>query len=176
MKSSLLENTISILRESETAICCVESCTGGQIASAFTEFSGISDVFWGSFVVYHNSAKELLGVLPSLIQEKGAVSSEVAAALAEQGLSKMQKAIQTSKGFSQLKAKNLICISTTGVAGPTGGSIEKPVGLCYLGIASTFKASQTEKFQTMKVANRMDTQSQFCEKAFELLHQYLKNT
>ena len=94
-----------------------ESCTGGLVAALLTEIPGASDVFERGYVTYSNRAKEAdLGVPPALIQEFGAVSSEVALAMAEGALAR--------SGAS-------IALSVTGIAGPDGGSPEKPVGLVY---------------------------------------------
>lgn len=99
-------------------IVTAESCTGGLIAGALTEIPGSSDVVDRGFVVYSNRAKtELLGVPPALIGEYGAVSEEVARAMA-------QGALKESGAE--------LAVSCTGIAGPSGGSAEKPVGLVHM--------------------------------------------
>jgi nicotinamide-nucleotide amidase len=104
-----------------------ESCTGGLIAAALTHFGGSSDVFERGFVTYSNEAKtELLGVPALLIKRHGAVSEEVARAMAEGALV-----------FSRAN----VAVSATGVAGPGGGSEEKPVGLVWFAIATRGGAS-----------------------------------
>jgi nicotinamide-nucleotide amidase len=98
-----------------------ESCTGGLIAGALTAIAGSSDVIEGGFVTYSNAAKTtLLGVPAALIERVGAVSAEVAAAMAEGVL-------------SHLPATDL-AISVTGIAGPGGATPGKPVGLVYFGL------------------------------------------
>jgi len=110
-----------LLTERGLAVCTAESCTGGLIAQRLTEISGSSRYFLGGVVTYSNEAKiSLLGVPANLFDEVGAVSYEVAAAMAE----------NARKHFGADYA-----ISVTGIAGPTGGTREKPVGLIYIGIA-----------------------------------------
>ena len=100
-------------------LATAESCTGGLIAASLTEVAGSSDVVERGFVTYSNEAKsELLGVPAALIAEMGAVSAEVAEAMAEGALAQ-----------SHADA----AVSVTGIAGPGGGTAEKPVGLVYLG-------------------------------------------
>ena len=100
-------------------LATAESCTGGLIAAALTEIAGSSDVVERGFVTYSNEAKsELLGVPVALIAEMGAVSAEVAEAMAEGALAQSHADV---------------AVSVTGIAGPDGGTAEKPVGLVYLG-------------------------------------------
>ena len=117
------------LRQRGQMMATAESCTGGLIAGACTELSGSSDWFERGFVTYSNAAKsELLGVPASLIEAHGAVSGPVAKAMAEGALA---------------HAPVQWAIAVTGVAGPTGGSAEKPVGTVWFGWA-TPAASWTE--------------------------------
>ncbi len=100
-------------------LATAESCTGGLIAASLTEIAGSSDVVERGFVTYSDEAKtELLGVPAALIADRGAVSAEVAEAMAEGALAQ-----------SHADA----AVSVTGIAGPGGGTAEKPVGLVYLG-------------------------------------------
>ena len=104
-------------------LATAESCTGGLIVDMITALPGVSPCYPGGVVSYANEAKiELLGVPKNLIELHGAVSAEVAAAMAEGVRSKFNTDIG---------------LSTTGVAGPTGGTPEKPVGLVYLGLSTT---------------------------------------
>jgi PncC family amidohydrolase len=102
-------------------VASAESCTGGLIAHAITQVPGSSGYFRGAIVAYANEAKtDVLGVDGSLIAGHGAVSAQVARAMAV--------AARERFGVS-------VAVSATGVAGPGGGSDEKPVGLTYLGVA-----------------------------------------
>ena len=109
------------LIEKNISVSCAESCTGGLFAGALTEIPGISQVFERGIVTYSNRAKmEELDVSPKTLEQCGAVSEETAKEMAL-GLAK--------------KTGSQLCISVTGIAGPGGGSDEKPVGLVYIGIA-----------------------------------------
>lgn len=109
------------LRAQGLMLATAESCTGGLISAYLTEVPGSSDVLERGFVTYSNEAKtELLGVPAELIKEHGAVSEEVACAMAK-------GALQHSRAD--------IAVSVTGVAGPGGGSAEKPVGLVHFAVA-----------------------------------------
>jgi len=113
-----------------TTIATAESCTGGLIAHMITALAGVSPYYLGGVVSYANEAKtELLGVPRGFLEAHGAVSPEVAAAMAE--------GVRNRLGSD-------LGLSATGVAGPTGGSAEKPVGLVYLGLA-TSKGTQTRR-------------------------------
>ncbi len=112
-------------------LATAESCTGGLIAGALTEIAGSSDVVERGFVTYSNRAKaEVLGVDPADIAEHGAVSQTVAAAMAAGALS---------------RAPVQMAVAVTGVAGPGGGSADKPVGTVWFGLAITGRAVWTER-------------------------------
>jgi nicotinamide-nucleotide amidase len=115
------EALLALCRAKGLRIATAESCTGGLIAGALTEIAGSSDVFERGFVTYSNAAKtDMLGVPASLIGTQGAVSEAVARAMAEGAI-----------------ARSLadIAVAVTGVAGPSGGSVEKPVGLVHFAVA-----------------------------------------
>lgn len=108
---------LEILRRDGGQLALAESCTGGLAASRITAIPGSSDVFWGSTVVYSNKAKEeLLGVSNRTLEAHGAVSPQVAR--------EMVLGLQSRSGCSH-------CFSVTGVAGPGGGTEDKPVGLVW---------------------------------------------
>lgn len=135
---ALAQKTIFELRTARCFLAVMESCTGGMIAAALTDIAGASEVFWGGAVCYDNSAKEkIVGVPSELIYGHGAVSREVAASLAEQGLARMRDALATAHSSTTRNHARFLCLSTTGIAGPGGGTPEKPVGLCYIGLASS---------------------------------------
>ena len=115
------EKLLALCRERGLKITTAESCTGGLIAATLTEVPGSSDVVERGFVTYSNQAKtEMLGVSNALIEKYGAVSAEVARAMAEGALRNSRAAI---------------AVSVTGVAGPGGGTAVKPVGLVHFGAA-----------------------------------------
>jgi nicotinamide-nucleotide amidase len=119
------------LRSLNLRITTAESCTGGLIAAAITDIPGSSAIFDRGYVTYANSAKtELLGVPLDMLAEHGAVSELVARAMAEGAL---------------FAANADLAIATTGIAGPDGGSDEKPVGLVWFGLARCGKPSHTER-------------------------------
>lgn len=117
----LVEKLATQLLQRHWMLATAESCTGGLIAGACTDISGSSNWFERGFVTYSNAAKtELLGVPAALIETHGAVSEDVARAMAA-------GAVQHS--LAQ------VAVAVTGVAGPTGGTAEKPVGLVWFGFA-----------------------------------------
>jgi nicotinamide-nucleotide amidase len=112
-------------------LAAAESCTGGMLAERITSVPGSSRYFLGGAVVYDNSLKsELAGVPPLLIAEHGAVSGQVAAALAE-GI--------------RAKCKATLGVGITGIAGPGGGSEEKPVGLVFHALADGTNTEVVER-------------------------------
>jgi nicotinamide-nucleotide amidase len=109
------------LRESGQTLAVAESCTSGMLGMHITQVPGSSDYFRGGVLCYSNDAKiDLCGVPAELLQKHGAVSAEVAEALA----SGVRQSLHSSIG-----------LSITGIAGPGGGSPEKPVGLVYIGVS-----------------------------------------
>ncbi len=114
----LAQAVVRTLAAQRLTCAAAESCTGGLVGHLLTEVSGSSACFWGSAVTYSDEAKRrVLGVPARLLQARGAVSAEVAQAMAA--------------GARDLHAVD-IAVSITGVAGPGGGSVEKPVGTVYL--------------------------------------------
>lgn len=130
---SAAETLLGDLRERRLQIATAESCTGGLIAAYLTEVAGSSDVFDRGFVTYTVEAKaELLGVPKALIQDKGAASPEVAKAMADGALS---------------VSRAHLCVAVTGIAGPAGGTENKPVGLVYIAIARRDRPTRSTEFQ-----------------------------
>lgn len=122
---SLPRLLIDRLEKSEMKVATAESCTGGLISKLLTDEPGVSEVFDCGVCSYANAIKEkILGVSDDDLKTKGAVSPEVAAQMA-QGVRKLADAD--------------LGLSTTGIAGPTGGSEEKPVGTVFIGISTTDK-------------------------------------
>ncbi len=118
-----IENSLILaLRERKMTFACAESCTGGLIAKRITDISGCSDVFLGGCVTYANEAKmALLDVKEETLAAHGAVSAETA--------------IEMARGVRKKLGAD-IGVSTTGIAGPTGGTPEKPVGTVFVGIST----------------------------------------
>lgn len=122
---------IEKLRLSSQTVATAESCTGGLLAHNLTNVPGSSAVFLEGVVSYSNDAKvRLLGISEELIQTKGAVSAEVAQAMAEE---------------IQKKSDAIFGLATTGFAGPSGGTEEKPVGTVFLAIAQKEKPTKVWK-------------------------------
>jgi nicotinamide-nucleotide amidase len=123
---------VKLLKQRNETLATAESCTGGLIANQITNVSGASDVFVAGYVTYANSAKsDVLNVDSKLIEKHGAVSEAVARAMAE---------------GARTRAGSTRAIATTGIAGPTGGSDQKPVGTVYIALASRDSKTLTMKF------------------------------
>jgi nicotinamide-nucleotide amidase len=122
---------LAACRSKGIMLATAESCTGGLIVATLTAIAGSSDVVDRGFVTYSNEAKhEMIGVPVALIETHGAVSEAVAASMADGALARSRAAI---------------AISVTGVAGPGGGTVEKPVGLVCFGLARTGTPAFTER-------------------------------
>ena len=119
MQMVLAEEVVSLLKNEKMTVTTVESCTGGLLSAALVDVAGVSDVFHQGYVTYANEAKQsLVGVNPETLACYGAVSEQTAREMAEGGA----------------KAANAdAALAVTGIAGPDGGSKEKPVGLVYIG-------------------------------------------
>jgi nicotinamide-nucleotide amidase len=115
------EVIVSLLSERKETLAIAESCTGGSLANRITNVPGASEVFVAGFVCYANQAKiDMLDVDPELIEKHGAVSEAVAHRLAES---------------ARRRARTTYALATTGIAGPTGGSPDKPIGTAYIALA-----------------------------------------
>lgn len=151
-----IELLATALRSKGQRICTAESCTGGLIAKSFTDLAGSSDWFERGFVSYSNEAKnEMLGVPTSIIEDYGAVSEAVAVAMASGALR-----------FSHAQCS----IAVTGVAGPGGGSDEKPVGTVWIAVASEDQARAcVYQFDGDRDTVRMATLRSAIKMALELI-------
>ena len=117
---SFNKKIVTLLKRKKLKIAIAESCTGGMLSSSFTSISGASKVFLIGLVTYSDQAKmEILKVPKKIIQKHGAVS--------------VQCCLSMVNNLSKI-SKSKFCISVTGIAGPKGGSKQKPVGLVYIGI------------------------------------------
>lgn len=127
----LARETLDTCRGRALKLCTAESCTGGLVAAYLTGIAGSSEVFERGFVTYSNEAKsELLAVPVQLILRHGAVSEEVALAMAEGALA---------------NSRADVSVAVTGIAGPGGGSADKPVGLVYVAAARRGKPVAVER-------------------------------
>ena len=151
----MVELLLQLCREKGLRLATAESCTGGMIAAALTDIAGSSEVFECGFVTYSNAAKsDMLGVVAALIEAQGAVSEPVASAMAEGALKHSQADI---------------AVAVTGIAGPGGGSGEKPVGTVWIGLCKRGEKPQAylHHFSGDRAAVRQKTVNQ----ALEYLHE-----
>lgn len=156
----LIEVVADKLKAEKLTISTAESCTGGLLASTFTDVPGISEVYEGGFVTYSNQAKiREIGVSEKTLKEYGAVSEQVAYQMAEG----VRRVAETDIG-----------ISITGIAGPDGGSADKPVGLAYVGIAAKH---ETKVFKILiKPSNRTYNKRIFMLRMLRILNEKLDET
>ena len=153
------EKIVHFLKEKGYTITTAESCTGGLLAGRILNVSGASSVYNEGHITYSNEAKErLLGVSHETLETYGAVSKQTAEEMA--------------KGAARA-AKADVGLSTTGIAGPTGGTPDKPVGLVYVGCAIDDEVAVEEcRFQGTREENR----NAAVEAALQLLWRKLSNS
>jgi len=145
---------VALCKAKGLRLATAESCTGGLVAGAVTDIPGSSAVLTHGFVTYANEAKtQMLGVTEALLATYGAVSSETAAAMAS--------------GAKQRSGAN-IAVSTTGIAGPDGGSAEKPVGTVWFGLATPHGVTT---YHRIFPGSRSDVRRASVEFALALLQQ-----
>jgi nicotinamide-nucleotide amidase len=129
--SDLEEAVVKLLTERKQTLAVAESCTGGYLAHRITNVPGASAVLLAGYVTYSNEAKApMLGIEPRLISEHGAVSKQVALAMAE---------------GARLYAKANFALATTGIAGPAGGTEEKPVGTVFIALAADGRPTSVKR-------------------------------
>ena len=151
-----MKKLFEFLKENNLTISTAESCTGGMIASAITNVSGASEFFGTGVVTYSNDAKiKLIGVQKETLEKYGAVSEQTACEMAE--------------GILMLGNAD-VSVAVTGIAGPTGGTAEKPVGLVYIGVSGKFG---TFAYKNNFNGNRDEVRTQTVIRAFELVYDYL---
>ena len=144
----LNKKIVSFLRNRKLKLAIAESCTGGMLSSAITSVSGASKVFSMGLVTYSNQAKmSILKVPKKIIQKYGAVS--------------IQCCLSMVNNLSKI-SKSKVCVSITGIAGPKGGTKEKPIGLVYIGVKkgktllikeNRFKSKNRNSIQRSTVRN-----------------------
>ncbi len=125
---------VTSLKQSGMRICCAESCTGGMIAAAITDIAGSSAVFSRGFVTYSNQAKiNMLGVKPETLNFYGAVSGQTVSEMASGAIT----ASEDEADFA---------VAVSGIAGPDGGTVEKPVGLVYICVLKKGEVGQVTRY------------------------------
>jgi len=156
MDNHTVEEISTLLKQKKLSVATAESCTGGLIAHTLTNISGSSDYFDRGIVSYSNKAKmQLLNVSEEILNDYGAVSMQVAKVMAEN---------------VRIKSNVDIGIATTGIAGPLGGTKNKPVGLVYIGI-STKDETVVKNFHFS--GNRLENKKETCKTALFMLKEML---
>ena len=154
------KSIIALATEKGLTIGTAESCTGGLIGGAITALPGSSAVFKGSIVAYDNSIKtKLLGVSPSVIGKYGAVSEKTAERMAAGAVERL--AVD-------------IAVSVTGIAGPGGGTEDKPVGTVWMGLAT--KDSVTATHFAYGDIGRNRVRDQACMDALKMMSSYIETS
>jgi len=152
MKKKIIQ-IINLLKRKKLKISAAESCTGGMLSSAITSVSGASKVFTMGLVTYSNQAKmSILKVPKKIIQKHGAVS--------------IQCCLSMVNNLSKI-SKSKVCVSITGIAGPSGGTKQKPVGLVYIGVKNGKKVIVSKS--QFKNKGRSSIQKATIKKSLELL-------
>ena len=150
---------VASLKQSGMRICCAESCTGGMIAAAMTDIAGSSAVFSRGFVTYSNQAKiNMLGVKPETLNLYGAVSGQTVSEMASGAIT----ASEDEADFA---------IAVSGIAGPDGGTVEKPVGLVYICVLKKGEVGQVSRY--VFDGNRHAIRTQTVKKALENILQLI---
>ena len=156
MSASLEGDVVRLLVERGLTLAVAESCTGGLVGHRITGVPGSSACFRGGVIAYHNEVKAaLLGVPEEILEREGAVSEAVALAMA--------------RGVRERLAAGL-GVAVTGVAGPTGGTLEKPVGLVYVALADAAGARSRRHLWS---GDRWQNKERSAEAALQLLKEYL---
>ena len=147
------QKIVSLLKRKKLKLAIAESCTGGMLSSAITSVSGSSKVFTMGLITYSNQAKtSILKIPKQIIKKNGAVS--------------VQSCLAMVNNLSKI-SKSKVCISITGIAGPKGGTKQKPVGLVYIGVKIGKKVIVNKC--NFKNNGRTFVQKQTVKKAFNLL-------
>lgn len=150
---TLEEELGQILKEKKLTIATAESCTGGLVSSRLTDISGSSDYVMLNFVTYANEAKnKVLGVSWDILNDYGAVSEQCAKAMAE--------GLQKATGCD-------VALCTTGIAGPTGGTAEKPIGLMFTSVKYN-GITTVKEIRLSPDLNRIEMKQKFAHEALKL--------
>ncbi len=152
MKKELIK-LIYLLRKKRLKLAIAESCTGGMLSSTITSVSGSSKIFTMGLVTYSNESKtSILKVPKKIIQKHGAVS--------------IQCCLSMVNNLSKI-SKSKVCVSITGIAGPSGGTKQKPIGLVYIGVKNGKKVIVSKS--QFKNKGRSSIQKTTVKKSLELL-------
>ncbi len=155
---ALAKEINSIMRKEGLTLSVAESCTGGLVSKLLTDVPGSSDFFAGGIISYSNEVKaRVLGVTPATLEGHGAVSPETAREMAE--------------GVLELVGTDL-SVAITGIAGPSGGSAAKPVGLVYIALAGKNRETSVKKFRFS--GSREEIRESSAAAAIEMLLAILK--
>ena len=150
---------VTSLKQSGTRICCAESCTGGMIAAAITDIAGSSAVFSRGFVTYSNQAKiNMVGVKPETLNLYGAVSGQTVSEMASGAIT----ASEDEADFA---------VAVSGIAGPDGGTDEKPVGLVYICVLKKGKVGQVRRY--VFDGDRQSVRTQTVENALKTILSFM---
>ena len=167
--TSSAKQAIQSLTQRRLTLAVAESCTGGLIGHLLTEVPGSSQAFLGGVVAYHNRAKvAILGVDEALLEREGAVSEAVARAMAEG----VRRLFGSDPSGSSPSGRSL-GLAVTGIAGPTGGTPEKPVGLTYVALAhgATIRCQRY-----LWTGDRTSNKARSAEAALNLVIEHLSKT
>lgn len=150
---------LTVLRQTEQKLVTAESCTGGLVAALLTHHAGCSDVTEGGFVTYSNVLKnKVLGVKSQTLTQFGAVSAETVREMAE--------------GALRVAECATISVAISGIAGPSGGSVQKPVGLVWFGLS--LKNKKTQVFSEVFTGDRLAVRTHAAEYALRLVKQAIE--
>ena len=150
---NLNKKIVSLLKRKKLKLAIAESCTGGMLSSAITSVNGASKVFTMGLVTYSNQAKmSILKIPKKIIQKNGAVS--------------IQCCLSMVNNLSKI-SKSKICISITGIAGPSGGTKQKPVGLVFIGVKNGKKVIVSKNY--FRNRKRSSIQQATVKKALNLI-------
>ena len=157
----LESSIINFLVENKITVGTAESCTGGLLAAAFTSYPGVSSIYQNGVITYSNEAKnKLLKVSSETLRRNGAVSRQVCA----------QMCFNLAKS-----SKCQLTLATTGVAGPSGGTKTKPVGLVYVGVCYQ-KTIYIKKLQFSSKLSRLQIQKGTVKECFEMIKEMTDGT
>ena len=150
---------VTSLKQSGMRICCAESCTGGMIAAAITDIAGSSAVFSRGFVTYSNLAKiNMLGVKPETLSLYGAVSGQTVSEMASGAIT----ASEDEADFA---------VAVSGIAGPDGGTVEKPVGLVFICVLRKGEVGQVTRY--VFDGDRQSVRTQTVENALKTILSFM---